>query len=107
MPISILIRSGKAAVVAGFTAAMGLGMLWPASPAASMMMRPQALSSFAASSITPARCLKEHCYLPSQYMRPGFDPKKEAPLGGPGKPNPGKDAREHHLRCATPFGSVC
>ena len=87
MSPSIFIRR-KAAVAASFTAALGLVLLWEAVPArASMMIATQAIRSTDAPSntITPIRCQKEHCYLPQQYMRPGFDPKKERPLGGTGK----------------------
>ncbi len=110
MSPSIFIRYRKVAVAASFTALSGLVVLWEAPPAKAWMpMAPQSIRSddAGADMITRIKCAKEHCYLPQQYMRPGFDPNKEAPLGGPAKPNPHKDAMEHRRNCWTPFGQVC
>jgi hypothetical protein len=53
------------AVAFSFAAALGLAVLWYAAPAYA--------------------CQQAHCFTYQQYMRPGFDPKKERPAAGPGK----------------------
>lgn len=77
--------------------ALGLTALWQAVPANAAMTVQSIRSADEAAVMTPVRCQKQHCFTYEQYMRRGFDPKKERPAGGPGKPDAAK-ARERS-RC--------
>ncbi len=75
---------------ASFVAAFGLAVLWEATPAHA--------------------CKQQHCFTYEQWARPGFDPKKERPLGGPGKYNRQKDLKAAHDRamgCNFAFSRPC
>ena len=81
MSPSIFIRHHKLTVAASFIAASAFAMCWEAVPAcATMTVAPQSVKSAGAppSLVTPV-CRQKHCFTYEQYMRPGFNPKKETP----------------------------
>lgn len=102
----------KVILATSFIAALGL-MLWEAAPAGAAMIAPQSIRLIDAPSnaITPIRCKQAHCFTYEQYMRPGFNPKKERRWAGPGKEKNARQRAEDWSRklqrCSFSFGGAC